>query len=885
MRKITTLLWLFATGTWLSSAQAQTPLNNALDFDGTNDHVTAPANPAYDMAAGTFECWVKPNGFPASGNPTLFSIRSASATRCSFHLNANLVGLWNGTYWNYVSFAFATGTWYHLAFVCTAGNTAVYINGAFYQNIARGLGNGTGLPLNIGAPMPSPTGEFLNGTIDEVRIWNTVRTAAQIRDNMYYSLAGNEPGLVGLFSFNQGNGGGNNAGLTTAIDGSTTKNNATLQNFALTGSRSNWVGNMVSVPTKVNAFSPASGNVGTTVTITGNGFDTTPESNAVMFGATRAIVTTATTTSLTVLVPAGASFDYITVTNLVSGRNAASSTAFLPTFRGNGFALGGRTDYNTGNNPLAVLLKDFEGDGRPELANPNMVGGDLQVFQNTSSGTVSFAGPTSTYSGFSPTNGASSADMNGDGKPDVVIGVGGGFVVHRNTSGATPAFDGGTFTAFDAFTGIPGGRQMSGGSSSGVALADLDGDGQMDVVVADMDNEAVWLFRNTSAGNTISFAPAQLLGNVGGLQKVAASDLDGDGKPEVLASGYTNRVTIYRNNSTEGQLSFFLAAEINSLAPTFAIAIGDLNDDGRPDIAFSNMGGNYISVALNNGNLSFGAPQNFTAGLNVEDIAIGDLNGDGRPDLATANSVDDMFSVLLNTTSGNTLSFAPKQDFATSEHPTSLAIGDLNGDGRADIAVANLYGASLSVYSNLSAFNTLPVKLAGFEAQKQNKAVKLTWRTATENNTLSFTVEQSADGNSFSAIGTVAAAGSSASVKTYSFDDVQPLARNYYRLKQIDKDGSAAYSSILLVDMGHAETTVSLAPQPVRSTMTVTVSNGQANSSFQLFNLQGNKVRSVAIGANGSIRIERKNLPAGLYVYRLTSAAGEVLATGKVLVQ
>ena len=125
-----------------------------------------------------------------------------------------------------------------------------------------------------------------------------------------------------------------------------------------------------------------------------------------------------------------------------------------------------------------------------------------------------------------------------------------------------------------------------------------------------------------------------------------------------------------------------------------AVAIGDLNGDGKPDMATANHGANTISVLLGNGNGTFGAKSDFPAGTSPRFVAIGDLNGDGKPDLAVTNLFAATVSVLLGNGDG---SFGAKTDFGTGSQPWSLAIGDLNGDGKPDLAVANYTSNTVSV--------------------------------------------------------------------------------------------------------------------------------------------------------------------------------------------
>ncbi len=125
---------------------------------------------------------------------------------------------------------------------------------------------------------------------------------------------------------------------------------------------------------------------------------------------------------------------------------------------------------------------------------------------------------------------------------------------------------------------------------------------------------------------------------------------------------------------------------------------GDLDGDGKPDLAAANTGADTVSVLRNtstSGSISASsfAPQtDFNHGKGPKSAAIGDLDGDGKADLAVTNFSSDNVSVFRNTsTSGSitTSSFAAKIDFTTGDGPSSVAIGDLDGDGKPDLVVAN----------------------------------------------------------------------------------------------------------------------------------------------------------------------------------------------------
>jgi hypothetical protein len=119
----------------------------------------------------------------------------------------------------------------------------------------------------------------------------------------------------------------------------------------------------------------------------------------------------------------------------------------------------------------------------------------------------------------------------------------------------------------------------------------------------------------------------------------------------------------------------------------FAIAVGDFNDDGHPDLAVAHYASSgSVGILLNRGDGSFRPQVTYAAGDSPVSIAVVDFNGDGHPDLVVANSNDNTVSVLYNSGDG---SFRPQVTYAAGQAPDSLAVGDFNGDGLQDLAAAN----------------------------------------------------------------------------------------------------------------------------------------------------------------------------------------------------
>lgn len=264
-----------------------------LNFDGTNDNVMIPDNSSLDFTtAYTVEAMVKLNrttGF----HQTIVSKYEDDTNKRSWMINfgehgtgrlsvvMTSAGTWtNPLSWN-TGFLPTIGTWYHIAVVfdssLPSNQVKLYVDGALYAqttwnytltptdaNVYVGGYDGFNNGFNTGA-----NSRFLQGNIEELRMWNVARTPEQINGSRNCELAGPESGLVAYYNFNQGNDAGNNSTVTTLT--AMTGPSGTLTNFALAGATSNW---LAGSPVTTGSFVPAVATV--TTPVVRNQGDTAP---------------------------------------------------------------------------------------------------------------------------------------------------------------------------------------------------------------------------------------------------------------------------------------------------------------------------------------------------------------------------------------------------------------------------------------------------------------------------------------------------------------------------------------------------------------------------------------------------------------------------------
>jgi hypothetical protein len=206
---------------------------------------------------------------------------------------------------------------------------------------------------------------------------------------------------------------------------------------------------------------------------------------------------------------------------------------------------------------------------------------------------------------------------------------------------------------------------------------------------------------------------------------------------------------------------------------------------------------------------------------------------------------------------------------ATGEHRTLNLTASTPGNGVAWFVAQATVADHFSEFYLTGSSAPLPVELVSFTAEAEGTAARLAWRTASENNSVRFEIERSLDGKAFSGIGEVAAQGSKVGVTDYAFRDGQTPkspALVYYRLRQVDADGSAAYSPVRAVRVG-GPGLLTVYPNPARSAVAVT--GLAAGTVVEVLDAVGRAVAHATAEADGTARLMLPTgLPTGVYVMR-----------------
>lgn len=288
-----------------------------------------------------------------------------------------------------------------------------------------------------------------------------------------------------------------------------------------------------------------------------------------------------------------------------------------------------------------------------------------------------------------------SADFNNDGRSDFALLQSSSISLWKNV------YSGGSFDS----SSMTVQRSLAVSRNSGdMITADFDNDGLFDLAVTNPDSGTVAVYRNTSATESIRFDPPLFFPAWKSVREMSAADFDGNGMIDLVVSTFNaSWIVVLQNTSAGGNFSF--QTHVNGFwnLPLYLTA-GYLNEDDLPDIAVTNNLDH--NVYLMKGIEEFNKPlflgqDSYAAARMTGRIGFVDLDDDAKPELLSLD-IANMMYVYKNRSDSAAIRFTDKVTFTTAEEPSDLAFGDLNGDGKPEIVIANRRSNSVSVFQNTS---------------------------------------------------------------------------------------------------------------------------------------------------------------------------------------
>jgi hypothetical protein len=334
--------------------------------------------------------------------------------------------------------------------------------------------------------------------------------------------------------------------------------------------------------------------------------------------------------------------------------------------------------HSVGSVPGAVASGDFDDDGFLDLA--VAAANDVRILINRKDG--SFLPPVAYNGGDTPVS-VTPGDFNADRFLDLVT------VTNVNgTSAVSLLFNRGD-GSFQSPITFPAGR-----TPNDAIVGDLDRDGSLDLAVNDSNSFSIFLNRGDG-----TFLP-QVIYELPASSGIALADFDRNGSLDIAAASVLNGTVAILFNQGTG--TFTPPTTYSAGEGSSSMAPADFNGDGAPDLAIAhndlsiaNHGGNTVAVLLNRGDGTFGASVSYTVGSYAGSLRSGDFNADGSPDLVVNNQHDNTLSVLINQKDGT---FQPQASYATGRLPETIAVGDYNRDGWLDVAVNNWQDNSIGLF-------------------------------------------------------------------------------------------------------------------------------------------------------------------------------------------
>ncbi|QQS30070.1 MAG: VCBS repeat-containing protein [Sphingobacteriales bacterium] len=332
--------------------------------------------------------------------------------------------------------------------------------------------------------------------------------------------------------------------------------------------------------------------------------------------------------------------------------------------------------------PISVYAADVDGDGDMDVLSASQYDDKIAWYENDGNGIFGIQQLIS-ISATTSARSVYTADLDGDGDLDVLSAS------YWDNKIAWYENDG---------TGNFGTQQIittSAINATAVYTADLDGDGDADVLSASSGDDKIAWYENDGAGN---FGTQQIISiAANGARSVYAADLDGDGDLDVLSASSDEKIAWYENDGAGN----FGTQQIISLATDIPIFVytADLDGDGDLDVLSASYWDNKIAWYENDGTGNFGTQQIITtSAINATAVYTADLDGDGDADILSASSGDDKIAWYENDGAGN---FGAQQIITTAANGArSVYAADIDGDGNLDVLSASQFDDKIAWYEN-----------------------------------------------------------------------------------------------------------------------------------------------------------------------------------------
>lgn len=479
-----------------------------------------------------------------------------------------------------------------------------------------------------------------------------------------------------------------------------------------------------------------------TILITGSGFSDTPANLDVWFGAVKGVVVASSEFAVEVKVPAQARLSTLQVVNRTSGLSASSNLKFTPslntgTFNSSKFEP--PVSFSAGEELWDLVTCDLNGDGKPDIAATKFASpsstysssSDIMLLQNNSTpGNLTAASFQKFDKNNFPvlnltfgTDHVVCGDLQGDGYPELVVTRAG------STRNSVHIFRNTTVGTALNFTQMAPLLLDVGHFATRASLRDLNRDGKPEIIVTNTFNDQFYIFINQSSGGTLSFNPTPVkvsikINDSDALTTYEAEveDFNGDNLPDIVINQFqTGNLYILRNEST-GSITFGTPQKITVPGGLNRLTTADFNHDGKPDLVATATLNNQISLLLNQTadnatSFTFGAPTNLITSTGPWGVDVNDIDGDGDPDILVANRNQNAINVFLHSGNFASPTFS-KIDISTTLPTRNIKAGDLDGDGKPDLAYIAFNNATstaqVGILRNTACYkpqirNTLPL--------------------------------------------------------------------------------------------------------------------------------------------------------------------------------